>query len=81
MGDDNFSEIKELVNFVSDADDSMFAEMFDSYFDKEYTIRYFLMAYFVGAVDNLGKNMKLCRFKNNGKWYPMFYDLDFQTWF
>ncbi len=76
MGDDNFSEIKELVNFVSDADDSMFAEMFDSYFDKEYTIRYFLMTYFVGAVDNLGKNMKLCRFKNNGKWYPMFYDLD-----
>ena len=75
MGDDNFSEIKELVNFVSDADDLMFAELFDSYFDKEYTIRYFLMTYFVGAVDNLGKNMKLCRFKNNGKWYPMFYDL------
>ena len=76
MGEDNFNEIKELVNFVSDADDSMFAEMFDSYFDKEYTIRYFLMAYFVGAVDNLGKNMKLCRFKNNGKWYPMFHDLN-----
>lgn len=74
-GNDNFSELKRLIDFVSDADDELFKEQFEKYFNKEYVLRYFLNVLVFGQVDNLGKNMMLTTFDGN-IWYPQFYDLD-----
>ena len=73
QGDDTFDELKRLVDWVSDATDEQFKEQISQYFNLEYVIRYYLFTLFVGAVDNLGKNMMISTF--DGKiWYPQFYD-------
>lgn len=72
---DTYSEIKSLVEWVSIAGQDLFRETISEHFNKEYLFRYFLMVLFIGAVDSLGKNMKI--FTIDGKiWYPQFYDLD-----
>ena len=72
---DTYSEIKSLVEWVSIAEQDLFRETVSEHFNKEYLFRYFLMVLFIGAVDSLGKNMKI--FTMDGKiWYPQFYDLD-----
>ena len=75
QGDDTFDELKRLVDWVSDATDEQFKEQISQYFNLEYTIRYYLFTLFVGAVDNLGKNMMISTFDSK-IWYPQFYDLD-----
>lgn len=72
---DTYSEIKSLVEWVSIAEQDLFRETVSEHFNKEYLFRYFLMVLFIGAVDSLGKNMKI--FTMDGKiWYPQFYDMD-----
>ena len=75
QGDDTFDELKRLVDWVSDATDEQFKEQISQYFNLEYVIRYYLFTLFVGAVDNLGKNMMITSFDSK-IWYPQFYDLD-----
>ena len=53
-GNDNFAEIKRLINWVSDASDEMFRDTIDEYFNLEYLLRYYLTVMVIGAVDNLG---------------------------
>lgn len=73
---DTYSEIKSLVEWVSVAEYDLFRETISEHFNKEFLFRYFLNVLFIGAVDSLGKNMKI--FTIDGKvWYPQFYDLDF----
>ena len=72
---DTYSEIKELVEWVSAAEQDLFRETIGEHFNKEYLFRYYLMVLFIGAVDSLGKNLKINTW--DGKiWYPTFYDLD-----
>lgn len=72
---DSYSEIKTLVQWVSVAEQDLFREMISEHFNKEYLFRYFLTVLMIGAVDSLGKNMKIMTV--DGKvWYPTFYDLD-----
>ena len=74
---DNYAEIKELVQWVSVAEYDLFKETINEHFNKEYLFRYLLTVLMVGGVDSLGKNLKLNTF--DGKvWYPTFYDLDFK---
>lgn len=75
QGNDTFDELKRLVDWVSDATDEQFKEQISQYFNLEYLIRYYLFTLFVGAVDNLGKNMMITTF-DGLVWYPQFYDLD-----
>lgn len=74
---DTYSEVKSLVEWVSVAEYDLFRETISEHFNKEFLFRYFLNVLFIGAVDSLGKNMKI--FTVDGKvWYPQFYDLDFK---
>ena len=72
---DSYSEIKTLVEWVSVAEQDLFRETIGEHFNKEYLFRYYLMVLFIGAVDSLGKNLKINTW--DGRiWYPTFYDLD-----
>ena len=51
---DTYSEIKELVNWVSASGQDLFRETISEHFNKEYLFRYYLMVLFIGAVDSLG---------------------------
>ena len=72
---DNYAEIKELVQWVSVAEYDLFKETINEHFNKEYLFRYLLTVLMVGGVDSLGKNMKINTFDGR-VWYPTFYDLD-----
>ncbi len=72
---DTYSEIKALVEWVSVAEQDLFRETISEHFNTEYLFRYFLTVLMIGAVDSLGKNMKITTY--DGRiWYPTFYDLD-----
>lgn len=70
----DFAPIKELVNFVDLSSDDDFKDSFTLYFDKESVLRYYLMCMMFACIDDLSKNMHLCRY--NDVWYVLPYDLD-----
>ena len=72
---DDFRELKNLISFVHDSTDEVFITQFETYFDKESVIRYYIIVMVLGLVDSLGKNMKLVTF-DGVKWYIDFYDMD-----
>ena len=74
-GNDNMSELIRLIEWVNDSSDEDFRDNFENYFDKEYVLRYYLFVLVFGAVDSLGKNMKLASW-DGLKWYPQVYDAD-----
>ena len=74
-------ELQKLVTFLYGCDDEEFrGSVGRSYLSIEHFIDYFLLTYFFGLVDNLGKNMVLATWERNSSgnfiWYPMFYDCD-----
>ena len=69
------TDLKRVVDWVSSANDETFKREFEQYFNKEYTLKYYLFTLVFGMVDNLGKNMMLNTWDGN-IWYPCFYDLD-----
>ena len=74
-GNDNMSELIRLIEWVNDSSDEDFKDNFTKYFDLEYVLRYYLFVLVFGAVDSLGKNMKLATW-DGLKWYPQVYDAD-----
>lgn len=72
---DDFAAIKNLVKFVHDSNDEVFMTSFETYFDKESVIRYYIFVMVLGLVDSLGKNAKLVTY-DGVKWYFEFYDMD-----
>ena len=74
-GNDNMSELIRLIEWVNDSSDEDFKDNFELYFDKEYVLRYYLYVLVFGAIDSLGKNMKLATW-DGLKWYPQVYDAD-----
>ena len=74
-GNDNMSELKRLIEWVNDSSDEDFKDNFERYFNKEYVLRYYLFVLVFGAVDSLGKNMKLASW-DGLVWYPQVYDAD-----
>lgn len=74
-GNDNMEELIRLVEWVHDSSDEDFKDNIGRYFNLQYLLRYFLYVYVVGAVDSLGKNMKLATW-DGLIWYPQVYDAD-----
>ena len=74
-GNDNMEELIRLVEWVNDSSDEDFKDNMHRYFNLQYLLRYFLYVYVVGAVDSLGKNMKLATW-DGLVWYPQVYDAD-----
>ena len=72
---DTYAEIKNLVEWASTAEQDLFRETISEHFNKEYLFRYYLVCLMIGAVDSLGKNMKLLTIDGR-VFYPVFYDLD-----
>ena len=75
-GNDDMSELIRLIEWVNDASDEVFRDNIGDYFDLEYLLRYYLYVLIFGAVDSLGKNMKLTSFDGGRIWYPQVYDAD-----
>ena len=74
-GNDSMEELIRLVEWVNDSSDEDFKDNMPRYFNLQYLLRYFLYVYVVGAVDSLGKNMKLATWDGQ-IWYPQVYDAD-----
>lgn len=77
-GNDTMDEIKALVTFVDKSSDEEFVTNINNnlYFNKEYLLRYLIYCLVMGAVDSLGKNMKLATWDMGKTWYPQIYDCD-----
>ena len=75
-GNDNMSELIRLIEWVNDSSDEDFKDNFTNYFNLEYVLRYYLYVLVFGAVDSLGKNMKLASFDGGLTWMPQVYDAD-----
>ena len=67
--------LKRLIEWVDKSTDEEFVRDFENYFNKDYTLRYYLLVITLGMVDNLGKNMMLDSW-DGLIWYPRFYDCD-----
>lgn len=67
--------LKRVVDWVDKCSDEEFVRDFDLYFNRDYTLRYYLLVIALGMIDNLGKNMMFdtwdCKI-----WMPRFYDCD-----
>ena len=74
-GNDNMSELIRLIEWVNDSSDEDFKDNIGRYFNLEYLLRYYLFVLVFGAVDSLGKNMKLTTW-DGLVWYPQVYDAD-----
>ena len=75
-GNDDMAELIRLIEWVNDASDEVFRDNIGDYFNLEYLLRYYLFVLVFGAVDSLGKNMKLASFDGGRIWYPQVYDAD-----
>lgn len=72
---DSSRGLKRVIDFTDNSSDEDFVAHFEEYFNKQYTLRYFLLVIGLGMVDNLGKNMMLDTW--DGRiFYPRFYDMD-----
>lgn len=74
-GTDNMAELIRLIEWVNDSSDEDFKDNIGRYFNLEYLLRYYLFVLVFGAVDSLGKNMKLTTW-DGLVWYPQVYDAD-----
>lgn len=74
-GNDDMAELINLVEWVNDSSDEEFKDNITKHFNLQYLLRYFLYVYVTGAVDSLGKNMKLTTW-DGLIWYPQVYDAD-----
>lgn len=75
-GNDNYAEVIKLVEWVDNASEEEFVGNLEQHFNKEYLIKYYIFANLFGAVDSLGKNMKLASWDGGNVWYLQMYDCD-----
>ena len=74
-GNDDYNEIKRLVDYVGKAEEDNFKDNFDKYFNREYVFRYLIFVHLFGLVDNLGKNARLTTWDGLIWWFQP-YDCD-----
>ena len=74
-GNDDYNEIKRLVEFVDKSSDEEFVGNLEKYFNKKYLLRYLIFAHLFGLVDNLGKNARLTTWDGLIWWFQP-YDCD-----
>ena len=73
--DEEGTGLKHLIDWIDTSSDEEFIRDFDQHFNRDYTLRYFLLVITLGMVDNLGKNMMLDTWDNK-IFMPRFYDCD-----
>lgn len=76
--DQTLAKLSRLSDFIINSSDEEFAGAIDQYLNLDALLNYYVLADFMYAPDNVGKNMLLATY--DGKvWYPSLYDLD-TTW-
>ena len=72
----NWSQLYSFTNFVMNASDNVFYSQYNAQFDKDNAIDYYLFINSVMAMDNMGRNLFVARYKKSGTYFYVPWDLD-----
>ena len=72
----NWNHLYSFTNFVMNASDNVFYSQYSAQFDKENAIDYYLFINSVMAMDNMGRNLFLARYKKSSTYMYLPWDLD-----
>ena len=72
----NWSHLYSFTNFVMNSSDNVFNAQYAAQFDKSNAVDYFLFINALMAMDNMGRNLFLARYKKTGPYFYLPWDLD-----
>ena len=72
------TSFNNLINFVRTSTDAQFKYNIEQYLDIQSAIDYYILAYYGGFIDSLGKNVIMMTYDGT-KWFASMYDMD-STW-
>ena len=72
----DWSHLYSFTNFVMNASDNVFYAQYSAQFDKGNAIDYYLFINVLQAMDNMGRNLFLARYKKTGSYFYLPWDLD-----
>ncbi|KWW25553.1 MAG: hypothetical protein F082_786 [bacterium F082] len=72
----NWSHLYNFTNFVMNASDNVFYSQYSAQFDQANAIDYYLFINSVMAMDNMGRNLFLARYKKSSTYMYLPWDLD-----
>ena len=72
----NWNHLYSFTNFVMNASDNVFYSQYSTQFDKANAIDYYLFINALMAMDNMGRNLFLARYKKSSAYFYAPWDLD-----
>ena len=72
----DWSHLYSFTNFVMNASENVFNAQYSAQFDKDNAIDYYLFVNALKAMDNMGRNIFLARYKKSGTYFYLPWDLD-----
>ena len=72
----DWNHLYSFTNFVMNASDNVFYSQYSAQFDKENAIDYYLFINSLMAMDNMGRNLFLARYKKSSTYMYLPWDLD-----
>ena len=72
----NWSQLYAFTNFVINASDVVFYSQYPAQFDKTNAVFYYLFVNSLMAMDNMGRNLFVARYKKSGTYFYIPWDLD-----
>ena len=72
----NWNHLYSFTNFVMNASDNVFYSQYAAQFDKANAIDYFLFINALKAMDNMGRNLFMARYKKSSTYMYLPWDLD-----
>ena len=72
----NWNHLYSFTNFVMNATNNAFFAQYAAQFDKANAIDYYLFVNSLMAMDNMGRNLFLARYKKSGAYFYLPWDLD-----
>ncbi len=72
----NWNSLYSFTNFVMNASDNVFYSQYSAQFDKENAIDYYLFINALMAMDNMGRNLFVARYKKSSAYFYAPWDLD-----
>ena len=72
----DWNHLYSFTNFVMNASDNVFYSQYSAQFDKDNAIDYYLFINSLMAMDNMGRNLFLARYKKSSSYLYLPWDLD-----
>ena len=72
----NWNHLYSFTNFVMNASDNVFNSQYAAQFDKDNAVDYYLFINTLMAMDNMGRNIFLARYKKSSTYMYLPWDLD-----